>query len=40
MLALAGLLSGCEPANEAGSPPPATAAAAIPVGTGFDFYVL
>jgi ribonuclease T2 len=40
MLALAGLLSGCEPAGDTGNPPPATAAAAIPVGTGFDFYVL
>jgi ribonuclease T2 len=40
-LALTGLLlAGCEPANEAGSPPPAAGAAEIPVGTGFDFYVL
>jgi ribonuclease T2 len=40
-LALAGLLlAGCEPAGNEANPPPATGAAEIPVGTGFDFYVL
>jgi ribonuclease T2 len=40
MLAFAGLLSGCEPSSDAGNPPPAAGAAAIPLGSGFDFYVL
>ena len=40
MLALVGPLSACEPAGDTGNPPPASAATAIPVGTGFDFYVL
>src|SRR3954470_21102045 len=39
-LALAGLLlSGCEPAGDSGNPPPATDVQ-IPLGQGFDFYVL
>ena len=39
MLALV-WLPGCEPASEAGSSPPATGTATLPLGTGFDFYVL
>ena len=40
-LALAALLlSGCEPAGDAGNPPPAADVAQIPIGQGFDFYVL
>src|SRR4051812_18808862 len=39
-LVLAGLLlSGCEPAGDSGNPPPA-ADVQIPLGQGFDFYVL
>ena len=38
ILALAGLLSGCEPSGDASNPPPNSAA--FPIGTGFDFYVL
>jgi ribonuclease T2 len=39
MLAFAGLLlSGCEPSGDSGNAPPT--AAAVPIGTGFDFYVL
>ena len=33
-------MSGCEPAGDTGNPPPATSTAAIPIGSGFDFYVL
>jgi len=40
LLLAALLLPGCEPANDAGNPPPAADVAQIPIGQGFDFYVL
>jgi len=40
-LAAAGLLlAGCEPSGDASNEPPAADVAQIPIGTGFDFYVL
>ncbi len=34
------LLAGCEPSGDASNKPPAADVAQIPIGTGFDFYVL
>ena len=36
------LLSGCEEpsGNSAGTPPPTAGAVGVPIGSGFDFYVL